>query len=128
MLFTAILNINSITDTSIMSQKYFTPSVSQSNQIQIQGLVHMMTNSSKMMPTITNSMEQRVSSFMPNATIHNLSNNIQNNQLYDRFGAFTKTILNESNIDIQENKLHFPFEVKVSNKNPFQSNWNSNEM
>jgi hypothetical protein len=124
-----VLNINSITDTSIMSQKYFTPSVSQSNQIQIQGLVHMMTNSSKMMPTITNSMEQRLSSFMPNATIHNLSNNIHNNQFYDRFGAFTKTKLNESNVDIQDNnKLHFPFGIKVSNKNPFQSIWNSNEM
>jgi len=128
MLFTAILNINSITDTSIISQEYSTPSVSQSNKIQIQGLVHMMTNSSKMMPTITNSIEQRVSSFMPNTTIHNLSNNIQSNQFYDRFGSdFTKTKVNESNIML-DNKLHFPFGIKVSNKNPFQSIWNSNEM
>jgi hypothetical protein len=122
-----VLNINSITDTSIISQEYSTPSVSQSNKIQIQGLVHMMTNSSKMMPTKTNSIEQRVSSFMPNTTIHNLSN-IQSNQFYDRFGsAFTKTKVNESNI-ILDNKLHFPFGIKVSNKNPFQSIWNSNEM
>lgn len=104
-----VLNINSISDTSI---------ISQSNQIQIQELVQGI--SSKQMPTTSLSSPRRVSSFSP-TSIHNI---IQSNQFYDPFGssAFTK-LKDESNI--VQDKLHVPYGVKV-HKNPFQSIWNSN--